>query len=161
MMPPDNKYLMRIISLVLIFLLCTNLSFALDIKAPDFVLNNIKGEKVFLSSSEGKYVVLFFWATWCPYCILEMKSMQRRCPDFKENDLDILAINVGESKYRIDKFLSRSTFCFNFLLDKFHITAYKYGLIGLPAVFIIDRKGFIRYQGSNLPYNLTEYIKDE
>ncbi len=34
------------------------------VKAPDFELNSVEGEKINLSSYRGKVVLLSFWATW-------------------------------------------------------------------------------------------------
>jgi len=36
--------------------------------APEFTLQNDKGEDVSLNDYKGKYIVLEFWGTWCGYC---------------------------------------------------------------------------------------------
>ncbi len=39
-------------------------------------LNNLDSEKINLSQSEGKVVLINFWATWCPPCVAEMPELQ-------------------------------------------------------------------------------------
>ena len=38
--------------------------FPKSVKAPDFVLKDLKGKEVSLSSYRGKPLLLYFWATW-------------------------------------------------------------------------------------------------
>ena len=37
--------------------------------APDFTLNDINGKPLSLSDLKGKWVILDFWGSWCPWCI--------------------------------------------------------------------------------------------
>ena len=40
-----------------------------DVTAPDFTFENMKGEKVSLADFRGKWVIIDFWGSWCPWCI--------------------------------------------------------------------------------------------
>ena len=40
--------------------------------APDFTLSSLDGNTISLSDFKGKYVVLDFWASWCPDCIRDI-----------------------------------------------------------------------------------------
>jgi len=42
----------------------------------DWNLSSINSEKMNLSQSEGKVVLINFWATWCPPCVAEMPELQ-------------------------------------------------------------------------------------
>lgn len=53
-------------------------------EAPDFSLPDTKDVQMSLKSLQGKWVVLDFWGTWCPWCIKgidEMKSYYARYND--------------------------------------------------------------------------------
>lgn len=40
-----------------------------DVDAPPFTLKNLEGVDVSLSDFKGKWVILDFWGSWCPWCI--------------------------------------------------------------------------------------------
>ena len=45
-------------------------------KAPDFTLKTHDGKDIKLNSYAGKYVVLDFWASWCPDCRKDIPAMK-------------------------------------------------------------------------------------
>ena len=46
-------------------------------EAPDFTLPSPDGSRHSLSSLRGSYVVLDFWASWCPDCRKDIPEMKR------------------------------------------------------------------------------------
>ena len=56
-------------------------------KAPDFSLKTPEGKTVKLSDFHGKYVVLDFWASWCPDCIKDIPNMKRMYETYKDRNL--------------------------------------------------------------------------
>lgn len=52
--------------------------------APDFTANTPDGTPVSLSDFKGKYVVIDFWATWCPDCIKELPELKSIYNEFKD-----------------------------------------------------------------------------
>ncbi|WP_207707313.1 TlpA family protein disulfide reductase [Crassaminicella thermophila] len=112
--------------------------------APDFTLENLQGESVSLSDFRGKNVLVNFWATWCPYCVKEMPDLNKLYIENKENDFVVLAVDVGESKEDVEKYLEGKSYEFPVLLDKDGSISIKYMVRGLPTSFMIDKEGNIR-----------------
>ncbi|MDH3691898.1 MAG: TlpA family protein disulfide reductase [Gammaproteobacteria bacterium] len=44
---------------------------------PDLVLRDLEGVERRLSDHRGQWVVLNFWATWCPPCVYEMPELSK------------------------------------------------------------------------------------
>ena len=63
------------------------------IPARDFELEDMDEEKIKLSDSRGKVVLLNFWATWCPPCIREMPSMERLYQKVGSESFKVIAVN--------------------------------------------------------------------
>ncbi len=122
------------------------------VKAKDFLLEDIDGELVRLSSYEDKQpVILFFWTTWCPYCLIEMSELNDLYPKFKNLGIELLCINVRENKRKIQHYLSLHRTECRILQDTDARVAYDYRLIGLPTFVLINREGFVIFKNNYFP----------
>ena len=65
-------------------------------QAPDFILNDINGKSLSLSSTRGKVVVLDFWGSWCIWCIRGIPDMKKYYEKYK-NKLEIIGMDCGDS----------------------------------------------------------------
>ncbi|MDD5432331.1 MAG: TlpA disulfide reductase family protein [Candidatus Omnitrophica bacterium] len=121
---------------------CLNPLFAQN--APDFKLNDISGKEVSFSSLKGnKPVILFFWTTWCPYCRAELKELMNLSGDFKKDGVELLVIDVGEEKYKVESFLKARSLNLNVLLDNDSSVSQSYELLGVPTYVFITKAGEI------------------
>jgi peroxiredoxin len=117
--------------------------------AYEFKLNDLKGGDVSLSSyKEKKVVVLIFWTTWCPYCREALKSLQADFKSLDDMGVELLAINTGEPKDRVNRFAQSFNFSFRVLLDQDASVADHYDLFGVPTYFIINKSGQIVFSGN-------------
>src|SRR5690554_4232897 len=125
--------------------------------APDFTLKDLDGNTVSLSDFEGKVVVLDFWATWCAPCIKSFPAMQMALDKYKDDPgVEFLFINTWEQRddpsVMVKQLMERRGFNFLVLLDqkdpvsKRNPVVESYGVIGIPAKFIVDTKGNIRHK---------------
>ena len=62
--------------------------------AIDMPLTDINGNKLNLSSYHGKWVVVNYWATWCPPCIVEMPELQSFHDEHAAKGALVIGINV-------------------------------------------------------------------
>ena len=133
-----------------------NLSYAQDIQTSllysDFTLSDLDGNQITLSElRQNKSVVLFFWTTWCPFCIRELLKLNQGYPESILEDIEILAINVGESGTKVRQFLKKHNIDFKVLLDIDSRVADSYGLIGVPTFVLINKQGDIVFKDHFFP----------
>lgn len=125
--------------------------------APLFTLKNLKGETVSLANLKGKVVILDFWATWCGPCKNSFPAMQKAVEKYENNkNVVFLFIDTWESSKDpvtgVRKFITEHNYSFNVLFDlkdpasKKHEVITSYGAKGIPAKYIIDKEGNIRFK---------------
>jgi thiol-disulfide isomerase/thioredoxin len=111
-----------------------------------FILPDLQGRERQLSDYRGKVVLVNFWASWCPPCIYEMPGLVRLKQRHADQPFEILALNVGEKKYRVWKFVDMVDFKLPVLLDKSRQVFQAWGLEILPTSFLLDTEGRVRYR---------------
>jgi len=112
--------------------------------APDFVVPDLDGQAVHLSSLRGRVVVVNLWATWCPPCRDEMPSMQRLYDTLKGPDFELLAVSQDEGGIDVVRpFIEKLGVTFPVLVDPQHQVGERFGVWGYPETFIVDRAGRI------------------
>lgn len=67
-------------------------------RAFDFERNGADGERVRMSEqvSEGGYLLLDFWASWCAPCIVEMPNVRRLHDEYSARGLHIIGVSSDE-----------------------------------------------------------------
>ncbi|GKV65647.1 MULTISPECIES: thiol-disulfide oxidoreductase ResA [Sporosarcina] len=112
-------------------------------KAPDFELVDLDGNAHRLSDYKGEGVFLNFWGTWCPPCKKEMPHMEDMYKDFEAKGVNILTVNVGEPKVKIELFRDDMGLSFPMLWDKNKTVMDLYNIKPLPTTFLINPEGKI------------------
>ena len=112
--------------------------------APDFTLEDTKGNMVTLSALRGKVVMVNFWATWCPPCKEEMPSMERLNKFMADEEFVMLAINADDNgREVVPDFLKKNPHDFTVLYDDQGAVKQSYGVYKMPESFIINKDGTI------------------
>lgn len=146
--PRDNRCVALLASLLLLVLAMFSARSALARErakepAPRFNATTTTGEKFNNDSIKGKVVLLEFWTTWCGYCDQELPFVERLNDEFGNKGLIVLAIDVGESKKTVKKYLKmhpRKTRVV--LMDDTNLAA-MYDANVYPIYVVIDRDGNI------------------
>src|SRR5579884_3048797 len=86
--------------------------------APRFSAKTLTGEKYTNESVKGKVVLLQFWATWCKYCRAEQDTVDSLAKEFADQGFIVLAVDVGESKKKVKKYLDESPRSVNIVLTE-------------------------------------------
>ena len=113
--------------------------------APDFTLPTLDGKKVSLSDYRGRYVVIDFWASWCPDCRRDAPDMVKLYNTFKKNGVEFLGVSFDTNKdswqncvnklgieYRQAGSLQRM---------KESAVAQAYHIGWIPTVYVVDPQG--------------------
>lgn len=109
--------------------------------APNFVLTDMEGKEHKLSDYKGKGVFLNFWGTYCKPCEYEMPYMENQYKNFKDQGVEILAVNVGESDYAVNNFITKHDLTFPVMIDKGREVENAYRVDILPVSFLVDKEG--------------------
>lgn len=116
--------------------------------APDFQLQDLKGNTVILSSLKGSPVILNFWAVWCVWCRYEMPFIQEIYEDeaWQDQGLVILAINIEETASTVRQYMQSNNLSFPVLLDTNGDVAQKYNVHvpRIPVTVLVDKDGIIQ-----------------
>lgn len=129
---------------------------AVNKPAPLFTLTDVNGKKVSLEQFRGKTVILDFWATWCGPCKRSFPAMQIAQEKYKNDpNVKFLFIHTWErdsnATAEAKKYVQDNHYNFEVLMDlkdaetKENKVVSSYGVTGIPAKFIIDPMGNIRY----------------
>jgi peroxiredoxin len=112
--------------------------------APEIALEDLQGHQVRLSDLRGKVVLLNFWATWCKPCKEEMPAMQASYDKLRDKGFVVLAVNELEDTERVADHIRTHQHTFPVVMDHSNKVANRYGVVGLPASFLIDPQGIVR-----------------
>ncbi len=109
--------------------------------APDFTVPALDGGKLSLSDFRGQYVLVNFWASWCPPCKAEMPELHAYYNTYQNQGFTLLAINVNDDPNSARAFIEANGFTFPVGLDSNGRVFGSYGGSALPTSFLIDPKG--------------------
>ena len=94
-----------------------------------------------LADLRGKVVIMNFWASWCAECRPEMPALEQLHRDFASRGLVMIGINAREDAATIRRYARELALTFPLLVDTDGKINALYGVVGLPATFIIGRDG--------------------
>lgn len=110
--------------------------------AVDFTLPDVNGNRVSLSDYRGKWVIVNYWATWCPPCLAEIPDLVKFYEKHKDTDAVVLGVNFEElSKDDLAEFVD-SHFMSYPVLQMAPVPRTVLGpVMGLPTTYIISPTG--------------------
>ena len=105
------------------------------------------GEIFEFNSLRGKYVLIDFWGTWCGPCIEEMPKVKAYQEKYADK-LTVLGINQGDTKDKIEKFITPNGYTWTHLMDGKGAAnfVFKFNVAGFPTKFIVDPEGKVLHR---------------
>jgi peroxiredoxin len=124
--------------------------------APAFNLETLQGDKLALVELLGKFVVIHFATSWWPFCNAEAPHLEALWKEYMDKDVQVLIIDVLESKEVTAKWAGKRGFTFPVLMDAMGEVAASYAPLDLlpdlsrsevviGSNLIIDNKGKIQF----------------
>lgn len=114
--------------------------------APGLVLPDASGDHWQLQDFTGRVVLINFWASWCTPCLEEIPSLNALAAQFEAKDLQVIAVNVGENRRRVETVSRQLALRPIVLLDIDSNVFHDWQAAVLPASYIVDRQGRLRFQ---------------
>jgi len=113
----------------------------IDTVAPSFTVSD-GIQTAELSKYRGHTVILNFWATWCPPCIMELPSLIQL--HHLMPNIVIIAISQDEDENVYREFLAQHHVDFLTVRDPTARVDRLYGTLQIPESYIIDKNGMMR-----------------
>jgi len=136
---------------------------ARDNDAPDFEAQDLNGNTITLHSFKGQRpVLLYFWASWCPYCMAVRPAVINLRNEIDTKDLEIISVNAGggDSLAKVKRFQEVHPAPYTTVYDgDSKVVQRAYNVTGIPHFVLIDKNGSVKYRGSGLPPDLKGLIK--
>ncbi len=110
--------------------------------APDFKTKTLDGKYISLSDYKDKVVLIEFWATWCPPCRASIPEMETLHKKFIDQDFVLIGVNVDEGENvtdRVRAFVNQYNVTYTIVLDNEGRASRKYGVMSIPAIYLLDR----------------------
>ncbi len=132
-----------------------------------FEVTSITGEKLSPAQYKGKVLLLDFWATWCGPCKADMPHVKKVYDKYNKKGFEIVGISLDRSRESLDKYIAQNNIRWPQYFDGKYWNndiATDYGVKSIPATYLIDRKGKIRYKslrGRQLEKAVEELIAEK
>lgn len=114
--------------------------------APTINLTDFHGKAVKLPEDfKGKVVLVRFWAIDCGFCDKEkLPALEQFYQKYKDQSFLPVAVNVSRVMANDERFKRFEHLTYPMLIDEYGLAARQFGVIGLPATFVIDEEGILR-----------------
>ena len=114
---------------------------------PSYEAVDMRGEVVSLESLKGNVVLLNMWATWCAPCRQETPFLQELFERHEADGFRIVgaSMDTGNAADQVEMFTEEYGVTYTVLLDPQMRGMDSYQVLGLPATFLIDREGVLRF----------------
>lgn len=133
------------------------------VHAIDMPLHRIDGEIHNLNDYKGKWVVVNYWATWCPPCIAEMPDLQAFHDEHAKRDAVVIGVNVEDlSSNQLSNFLETYSITYPVYMGSMQGESPLGTVPGLPTTFMVSPAGTVeaRQVGSVTSEMIENFIKE-
>ncbi|MBN8550492.1 MAG: TlpA family protein disulfide reductase [Deltaproteobacteria bacterium] len=111
--------------------------------APTFSLPDSSGHMRSLQDylSKNKFVMLHFWATWCPTCNEEMPEVVELYRQLHASGVEFVAVSVDHDPAELRAYVNQHGLEFPVLSDSANTVMDQYNVSYLPTTFLLGSDG--------------------
>ncbi|HUG71610.1 MAG TPA: HEAT repeat domain-containing protein, partial [Pirellulaceae bacterium] len=113
----------------------------------------------------GKVVLVDFWATWCPPCLVEMPNIKKNYDLYHNRGFDVVGISLDRDRTALERYIEKQQLPWSMLYQQDavwnHPMASHYGVTAIPSSILVDREGKVvslRARGKQLDELLLDLI---
>lgn len=129
--------------------------------APDFTLPMLGSEtSTMLSDYKGQWVYVDFWASWCGPCRQSMPLYESFFQEYASGNLQILAINLDETREDATGFLAKHPVSYTVLWDPTGETPARWNIKVMPSSFLLNPEGKVVQAWAGFEETHIQEIRD-
>lgn len=114
---------------------------------PAAVFTDLEGNVITFESYEGKVRIVSSWASWNPFSVSDLQTLNTIAGDYKDKEVFVIAINRKESKEQAERFLSTlpNLEHLHYAIDVHDSFYASIGGYAMPETVVYDAKGNVAF----------------
>ncbi len=129
--------------------------------AESFAFKDMKGQEQRLQDYRGKWVLVNFWATWCPPCLEEIPDLIALYEAHRSRDLVVIGVALDSTRESVVEFVAKKKVGYPIVLGDYDLASQVGDVEALPTSYLYDPTGkLVSYQqGKVTRASVESYIK--
>ena len=110
-----------------------------------------------LDNYKSKYILLTFWASWCGPCVEEMPTINLMREKYSTDKFEIISVTLDDDLTKFSEAAKKYNMNWKHIFGDKDLVK-KYGVIGIPEIYLIDKTGKIIYKREEEKDYKLEYL---